>query len=155
MRGGPSSTVANSDKKPSETPFRQSWLQVVEATNIKGAPSQSRRLWFTVLPGKLTAYSGASTQSEAEFVLRLSSKVTIKEVDQEPTSRYHQLIVSNLANNGTLIIGSLTDKIRRLWLDSIQMAIDQSTSSSRSSSISSNEPTDITNKLERLVRSTT
>merc|ERR1711935_1063279 len=147
MRGSTSAATASSEKKHI-TPFRQSWLQVVEATNIKGAPVQSRRLWFTVLPGKLTAYSGASTQSDAEFVLRLSSKVTIKEVEQEPTSRYHQLIVSNLANNGTLVIGSLTEKIRQLWLDSIQMAIEQSTS--RSSSISSNEPTDITNKIERI-----
>ena len=43
-------------------------------------------------------------------------------MEQEPTSRYHQLILSNLENNGTLIIGSLTDKIRRLWLESIQQA---------------------------------
>ena len=60
-----------SDSKKTDAPFRQSWLQVVESKNVKGAPSQSRRLWFTVLPGKLTAYSGASTQSEAEFVIRL------------------------------------------------------------------------------------
>ena len=70
MRGSTSAATASSEKKH-VTPFRQSWLQVVEATNIKGAPVQSRRLWFTVLPGKLTAYSGASTQSDAEFVLRL------------------------------------------------------------------------------------
>ena len=59
------------DKKH-EIPFRQSWLQVCESTNVKGAPSQSKRLWFTVLPGKLIAYTGASTQSEAEFVLSLT-----------------------------------------------------------------------------------
>ena len=55
-------------------------------------------------------------------IVLFRSKVTIKEMEQEPTSRYHQLILSNLENNGTLIIGSLTDKIRRLWLDSIQQA---------------------------------
>ena len=68
-------------------------------------------------------------------------------MEQESTSRYHQLILNNLENGGSLVIGSLTEKIRRLWLESIQQAIEQCVS--RSSSISSNEPSDITNKLER------
>lgn len=103
---------------------------------------------------KLTAYSGPSTQ-ESEFCVRLCPKTNIKELDHDLSSRYYQLLVTlplpvggDVGSEKSITIGLLTEKIRKVWMDSIQQAIEQA--GSRSSSISSNsEPTDITNKIER------
>ena len=135
--------------------IKQSWLSVVDATNISEAKNSiGTKLWFSLYPGRLTAFTGPSTQ-ESEFSVRLCSRTTVKEIDHSTSSRYYQLCLSIPLSGSphetdafrTLTIGSLTEKIRKIWSDAIHQAIEQSTS--RSSSISSNEPTDITNKIER------
>lgn len=110
--------------------------------------------FFILNRKKLTAYSGPSTQ-ESEFCVRLCPKTNIKELDHDLSSRYYQLLVTlplpvggDVGSEKSITIGLLTEKIRKVWMDSIQQAIEQA--GSRSSSISSNsEPTDITNKIER------
>jgi hypothetical protein len=136
--------------------IKQAWVSVVDAQNIKDAKREvGKKLWFSLSPGKLTAYSGPSTQ-ESEFCVRLCPKTNIKELDHDLSSRYYQLLITlplpvggDVGSEKSITIGLLTEKIRKVWMDSIQQAIEQA--GSRSSSISSNsEPTDITNKLERI-----
>jgi hypothetical protein len=135
--------------------IKQAWVSVVDAQNIKDAKREAgKKLWFSLSPGKLTAYSGPSTQ-ESEFCVRLCPKTNIKELDHDLSSRYYQLLVTlplpvggDVGSEKSITIGLLTEKIRKVWMDSIQQAIEHA--GSRSSSISSNsEPTDITNKIER------
>ena len=130
------------------------WFKLVRSFLIRYEFSGQKWPISILNQKKLTAYSGPSTQ-ESEFCVRLCPKTNIKELDHDLSSRYYQLLVTlplpvggDVGSEKSITIGLLTEKIRKVWMDSIQQAIEQA--GSRSSSISSNsEPTDITNKIER------
>ena len=95
------SRTASSESASMPTVIKSSWLSLVNATGLGDAIEQiSRRLWFSLSPGKLTAFAGPSSHQPV-FSLRLADGA-VRSIDSSK-NKYYCFIIE--CQEKTLTIG--------------------------------------------------